>query len=233
MPLKKLFAFALMVVVIAGCVKKALRPVPIPYYFSNVLFLGNSLTLAPPGPTRVWENTWGMAASAADSDYVHLLTAKFKAVNSNCVTAVQNMAEFEIHNNLYDFDTELKSYRDSKPDLIIIQMGEEVRANFDRKAFEKRYVDLLAYLRTGNPKVNIYAAGSFWTGRDAVDSIMRRYTPFVSLSYLGRDMSNYAWGTYPDTTVQSHPGNKGMRAISNVIWRGVDSLRKTIDARNK
>jgi lysophospholipase L1-like esterase len=232
-PLKKLVVFALLGIIIGGCVKRTpLRPVPIPYYFSKVLFLGNSLTLAPPGPTRVWDNNWGMAASAADSDYVHRITRKLLIQNSNCVVEVQNTAEFEIHNNLYDFDTELKSYRDSKPDLIIIQMGEEVPANFDHAVFEKRYADLLAYLKTGNPGVHIFAAGSFWTGRDAVDEIMKRYTPFVSLSYLGLDNSNYAWGTYSDITVQAHPGNKGMRAISNAIWRGVDSLRKTLDARN-
>lgn len=228
--MKKLIVFSLLLIIIeVGCIKKNIRPVPKPFYFSNILFLGNSLTLAPPGPTRVWENNWGMAATAADSDYVHILTRKFLALNSNCVTAIQNTSEFEIHNADYDFDTELKSYRDRKPDLIIIQMGEEVPADFDRQVYEQRYADLIAYLKNGNPKVHIFAAGSFWTGREAFDTIMSRHSPFVSLSYLGRDISNYAFGTYPDSTVQSHPGNKGMRAISDVIWHGVDSLRKSLD----
>lgn len=232
-PLKKLISFILLVIVASACNKDKLRPVQIPYYFKNVLFLGNSLTLAPPGETHVWDGYWGMAATVQDSDYVHILSQKLVALNPACVTTVLNVSEFEIHTTEYDFDTELKSCRDSKPDLIIIQMGEEVAPDFDRAYFNKRYADLIAYLRAGNPQVKIFAAGSFWTGRSAVDTIMRRYTPFVSLSYLGRNMSNYAWGTFPDSTVQAHPGNKGMKAISAVIWRGVDSLRRTIDARDR
>ncbi|WP_345101273.1 SGNH/GDSL hydrolase family protein [Mucilaginibacter panaciglaebae] len=231
--MRKLIAFVLLVIVASGCNKGRLRPVPIPYYFKNVLFLGNSLTFAPPGHTHVWDGYWGMAATVQDSDYVHILTRKFVALNPGCVTAVQNTSEFEIHTSVYDFDTELKSYRDNKPDLIIIQMGEEVAAGFDRAYFNQRYAELLAYLRTGNPKVEIFAFGSFWTGRSAVDSIMRHYTPFISLSNLGRDRSNYAWGTFPDSTVQAHPGNKGMKAISTMMWRGIDSLRQTLDARDK
>jgi hypothetical protein len=41
----------------------------------RILFLGNSLTLHGPKPEIKWTGNWGMAASAQDKDYVHLLTA--------------------------------------------------------------------------------------------------------------------------------------------------------------
>ena len=39
----------------------------------RVLFVGNSITLHGPRPQIGWTNNWGMAASARDKDYVHLL----------------------------------------------------------------------------------------------------------------------------------------------------------------
>ena len=40
----------------------------------RVLFLGNSITLHAALPEIGWTNVWGMAASAAEKDYVHLVT---------------------------------------------------------------------------------------------------------------------------------------------------------------
>ena len=46
----------------------------------RVLFVGNSITLHGPRPQIGWTNNWGMAASARDKDYVHLLQKKIAAV---------------------------------------------------------------------------------------------------------------------------------------------------------
>ena len=42
----------------------------------RVLFVGNSITLHGPRPQIGWTNNWGMAATARDKDYVHLLQKK-------------------------------------------------------------------------------------------------------------------------------------------------------------
>ncbi len=45
----------------------------------RVLFVGNSITLHGPRPQIGWTNNWGMAASARDKDYVHLLQKRIVA----------------------------------------------------------------------------------------------------------------------------------------------------------
>ena len=46
----------------------------------RVLFVGNSITLHGPRPQIGWTNNWGMAATARDRDYVHLLQKKIVEV---------------------------------------------------------------------------------------------------------------------------------------------------------
>ncbi|WP_214070567.1 SGNH/GDSL hydrolase family protein [Mucilaginibacter sp. dw_454] len=226
--LKKIIPLVVVTLFVIACKKTTLPAIKRQYYFSNVLILGNSITRAKTDPVYSWTGNWGMAATVADSDYVHILSRKFLALNNRCDTAATNIAGFEIFPEAYSIDDSLRSYRDSKPDLIIIRIGEDVPADFDSVVFNKRYSDLITYFKTGNPDVHIYAVGSFWTGRTAIDNVMKKYSAFVSLSKLGEDMSNYSWGLYPNPDVQFHPSNKGMREIAAVIWKGVDSIRNTI-----
>ena len=50
----------------------------------RILFLGNSICLAPPGGS--WTNNWGASASAQDKDYVHLLTSRINAATGGSLT---------------------------------------------------------------------------------------------------------------------------------------------------
>ena len=43
---------------------------------NRILFLGNSLTLHGPREEIGWKHNWGMAASAPERDFVHLVTFK-------------------------------------------------------------------------------------------------------------------------------------------------------------
>lgn len=193
--------------------------------FTNILILGNSITYSAANPGIGWNANWGMAASAPEKDYVHLLAANFKQGNANTIITAANISGFELHPETYDFDAELKTYRNSKPDLLILRIGENVDSKFDAVVFAKRYQALIAYMKTDNPNLKILAAGSFWPDRDYINIILSRYTPYVSLSFLGNSLSNYAFDMQNVTdAVKGHPGDKGMQGIANTIWAKVEEL---------
>lgn len=215
-----LFVFTL----VSSCKKdKAIGNAP-DAIFSNVIILGNSITYSPANAEVGWNGNWGMAASAPELDFVHLLTVDFKYKNKACVVTAKNVAAFEVNYPVYNFDAELKQIKDLKPDLLIIRIGENVKQEgIDSAAFEQKYSSLVDYFKANNPNLKILAAGSFW-GNPVVDRIMSRHSAFLTLKTIGLDMSNYAWGQYENTGVASHPSDKGMKAIADLIWSDVIRL---------
>ena len=192
--------------------------------FANVAILGNSITYAPANASIGWNANWGMAASAPEKDYVHLLTTKFKQQNTNAIVSAKNIAEFEVNYATYDFDAQLKTYRDSKPNLLLLRIGENVPSTFDSVVFAKRYQALIAYMKSGNPQLKVLAVGSFWSepNKDYINNIMGRYTPYISLAPLSANGSNFAFDMQGVSDgVKQHPGDKGMQAIADMIWAKV------------
>ena len=62
----------------------------------KVLFLGNSITLHGPAPNIGWTGNWGMAASAREKDYVHLLIDRISnAADGTPKVMNRNIADFE------------------------------------------------------------------------------------------------------------------------------------------
>jgi lysophospholipase L1-like esterase len=192
--------------------------------FTNIVILGNSILWSPANPSAGWNGSWGMAASAAEKDYVHLLTRQFKNVNPAAVVNIQNIAQFEREYSTYNLDDNLKALKDSKPDLLILRIGENVAADFNSAEFEKRYLALINYFKANNTQLKVFAAGSVWSGKDAVDAIMKKHSPFIPLSSLAKDDSNYAYGMFPDSGVSAHPGDKGMQTIANLMWEAILQL---------
>jgi hypothetical protein len=209
-----------------SCKKERAKAVTPPAPFSNILILGNSITYSPPNLSIGWYGNWGMAASAIDSDYVHILTARFKQLNSNCKVSVENIAAFELGFTTFNLDSAFMTYKNTKPDLVIILIGEDVQAGFDTTLFDRKYAALVNYFKTANPNVKIFAAGSFWAGKDAVDSVMKKYSPFISLSHLSADPSTESYGLFTNPGIEPHPSDKGMREISNAMWTPLQTLNQ-------
>ena len=158
-----------------------------------------------------------MAATRAEFDYYHLLTAQLQVNNPNVRVNSMPTGEFEV--NYINFDlsyyAELKA---SKPDLLILRFGENVvQDSPDLTRFEEKYAALINYFKDGNPNLKILAAGSFW-GNPVVDEAMKKHSKFVSLTPLLNDRANQAFGQFPDYGVSIHPSDKGMKLIKNIIW---------------
>jgi hypothetical protein len=198
------------------------KPVIPSLIFKNVLILGNSITYSPASPSIGWNNNWGMAATVADSDYVHLLTAKFKKASPDCVVTATNISPFEFDWTTYNIDANLHTFKDLNPDLIILRIGENVnQVPLDTASFGAAYKSLINYFGT---KPVILGVGSLWS-RPVTDAVMAKYAQFFTLAPIGNDPTIYSFGLWTNFAVEQHPGNKGMRLIADSIWSHVNLLR--------
>lgn len=191
--------------------------------FSNVVILGNSITLTPHNPSIGWYGDWGMAATAIDSDYVHILARNFRSKDPNAKVNIKNIVPFEVDAQHYDFDANLKALKDSKPDLLIIRIGENVPPNTDMQMFNDRYTALINYFKTDNQTLIVLSGGSVWSNN--VDDIMKKHPPYVLLESLLDDGSNFSLGLFADPGVAGHPSNKGMKKIDSLLWNKIITLK--------
>lgn len=206
-----------------SCSKKEVKKAPDSSIAHKVLILGNSITYAPANPTEGWNCSCGMAASTVEKDFVHLLTARFKILNNNTTVDAVNIAEFERNFDTYDFN-KLQAYRDAKPDIIILRIGENVLRENEAVLFEAKYVELLNYLKVNNTGVKILAAGSVWPNHNLANTVMSNHSTYISLISLQNDFSNFAFGMYTNPGIADHPSDKGMRSISDQIWAEIQKL---------
>jgi len=105
----------------------------------KVLIIGNSYTYHAPGTFDfnndgvvdvTWTGNWGMAASAEDKDYVHVLQSYAQAKNSDVEFKVKNIAPME--NNYQNYENYLADYNEEQeynPDILIISIGTNMHAN--------------------------------------------------------------------------------------------------------
>jgi lysophospholipase L1-like esterase len=198
---------------------------------SRILFLGNSITLHPPKPDIGWTNNFGMAASAQEKDYVHLLLKLFTdAAGGKAPEAqIRNAADFEREYATYLIATKFKELAEFKADTVILCIGENVpglatQAEQDR--FKAAVKELLTLVKgSGSPA--IYVRSSFWP--DGVkDGILKQVCAelggtFVDISRLGSDPKNYARSErkFSHDGVAGHPGDAGMAAIAEAIWGAI------------
>jgi len=203
----------------------------------RILFLGNSITLHGPSAEVGWSNNWGMAASALEKDYVHLLTRSVATLTGTTpVTMVENLADFERQYGTYDLGPKLKTFIAFKADLVILAIGENVESlttDASKAAFKASVLKLLRALKdVGNP--TILVRSSFWP--DPVkDGILKQVCAevggvFVDISALSKDESHYARSErdYAHSGVAAHPGDKGMQAIADALLAALKTLQLKI-----
>lgn len=213
---------------------RVLPDLPAGGWRDKILVLGNSITLHGPAPAIGWTNNCGMAASVPDKDYVHLLLRRFAETNGGREpdTMIENIADFERGYGEMDVGTAYKRFADFKPDIVILQIGENVPAFAAPEAaakFQKAVAALLALLKPGlwDYTPRLVVCSTFMTDKSK-DDILRQACKdtgtagvFVDLSDLGRDESNRAHTErkIDHAGVGAHPGDKGMAAIADAIWK--------------
>ena len=202
----------------------------------RMLFLGNSITLHAPAPQIGWNGNWGMAASAPEKDFVHLLIAKVaKETGKQPEVKVKNIAEFERQLGDFNIAEQLKEELHFQPDLIVLAIGENSVTpsnDVERTKFSVGLDGLLSELkRNGQP--TIFVRSQFWPDQEK-DQLLKQATEkaklvWVDMEKLGADPLNAASAEreFQHAGVAGHPGDKGMAAIADKIWQAIIETSRT------
>lgn len=199
------------------------------FYFQRILIIGNSIMSHIPSPNIGWYNNNGMAASAPEKDFVHLLTGYLQTLYPQASVQLQAGGNFErkfgaTDYSIDEFNATLQTF---KPDLIIVRIGENVEEGdvFSRN-LELQFRNLLERLATysGQP-AKIICTTSVWN-RPQTDKIIRKVTQekghtLVDLSDMVPQSRFFAYNEYSDPGVASHPNDLGMQRIADMIWQQV------------
>lgn len=199
---------------------------------SRILYLGNSITLHGPAPQIGWTGNFGMAATSEANDYVHLLTRRIAtAAKGEPQIRVRNIADFERNYGAYDVAAELKAELAFQPELVIVAIGENVAALKEDGARDRFRMAVEGLLKTldGGGHPTIVVRSGFWAD-PAKDEALQQSAKlvgatFVDIHTLGADptMAARSERKIEHDGVAGHPGDKGMKAIADAIWKGLEA----------
>ena len=199
----------------------------------KILFVGNSITRHGPNPAIYWTNDWGMAASALEKDYVHVVQATVAELTGAVPDImIQSGVAFERGYTNYNVEAEYAAAFAFAPDLFILAIGENVPA-FTSEEQITQFKDGVAHIINGvraHSRPIVVVRSCFWASA-AKDLALSQVSQqagaiFVNIGALGADESNWARSepTFSDpiyNTINTHPGDKGMSEIANAIVQAV------------
>ena len=198
-------------------------------YYQRMMVVGNSIMSHSPLPEKGWFNNNGMAASAPEKDFVHLLTAHLGEQYSSPKVSVRLVSgvafERDFGLSTYSLDEFNEPLQQFKPDLIIIRIGENVDEGevLGPRKFETQFRLLLERLSGyGGQPVKIVCTTTVWKHPQA-DIIIRRVAAekgltLVDLSSMVGQDQYFAFNQYADPAVGAHPNDGGMKRIADLIW---------------
>ena len=195
---------------------------------TRVVFAGNSITLHNYLPSIGWNFRHGMAASAPEKDYAHLMMDMIREKDPEAAFCVSNVAEWE--RAYKDGDGKLGLYtqvREFCADVIIMRFIENSpKADFDGAAFKAGLDKFFAYLDP-DKKAKIVMSTGFWRhpGDVAIcEYAAERGLPLVELGDLGELDEMKAIGLFEHRGVANHPGDLGMKNIAERLYAEVEKL---------
>ncbi|MDD2362645.1 MAG: hypothetical protein PHH84_06795 [Oscillospiraceae bacterium] len=188
----------------------------------RVLIVGNSITLHGPNANIGWTGCWGMAASAREKDYVHLLFDKTRELCGGATFCV-------VHAGIWErafWDSKalnpLEAVKDFRPDFLIFRLGENiVPETCEQYSLFDGVSRLLEFLTIPGETKSILTT-CFWKNpkTDAeIHKSAKKFGALVELGDLGDETAMKASGLFKHTGVAAHPGDLGMRNIAERIWQ--------------
>ena len=194
----------------------------------KVMFVGNSITLHGILPSIGWNNEWGMAASAKEKDYVHILIDKINELEPDSQFCICQVAEWE--GNYQEGNTRHYLYENARnfdADIVVMRFIENCKKdNFDFDLFKKELNLLMSFLDKSK-KAKVVMTTGFW--RHPGDVAIMEYAeenglPCVLLGDLGEQDEMKALGLFKHEGVANHPGDIGMKNIAERIFVEIEKL---------
>lgn len=215
----------------------------------RLLVLGNSITLIPPSPKDGWPNNCGLAASVPEKDYIHIVAAGVDArtgghmaltppdptkhaADGSVITSnanILNVADIiERQYATYTNDA-LQPQIDQKPDIVLLQFGENVPGDtFEPEPFKVALQTLMAGLKASSDP-HIFVTSLILGPRPEIDDIKRQvcaedpsHRVFVDISPFSTDPTNLASAeSFFTGVIVGHPGDKGMSVIGEALLEAI------------
>lgn len=192
---------------------------------------GNSIHKHAPSPGIGWMDDWGMAATAEEKDYVHvlwkMLENKYGAGNVEHVFGEgQSAFESGLASRTADFDyvtylADLEAFiAREQPDIVTVQYGENVKS-VSAEIYALGFEAFVDAVRRGAPDCIVLVAKPVWSSdfRSAGTDIVGRERDVVIADLSQFNKSRYkAIGVYENAALSNHPNDLGMQAIAKEMY---------------
>ncbi len=185
----------------------------------KILVMGNSITRHGPKSEIGWERDWGMAASAPEKDYVHLLYAKLCAAGVNPYMMIRQASGWEIGYLNEDILDKFAEERAFDADIVVYRLGENVKKDM-KPAFREK---LEAFIDHICLRGKVIFTTCFWKNEVVDDGIrdlaQKRGEVCVDIVCTAEDQM--ALELFAHKGVAMHPGDKGMEMIAERVAQAV------------
>lgn len=192
----------------------------------KVMIIGNSIMKHGAKPEIGWNYDWGMAATAEEKDYAHLLFGKIcSALKQEKAPALQ-LTRIAAENKMQGWD----ALKGNDADVIVIQISDNYRGKHNAEEFQNNYAQMIRDLRGDrNPLI---VCLSNWGGGKLSEMIAaaakENNALFVDLGPLSANPENRAKseGNFTHGGVNWHPGDRGMAAIAAAAFAALEAPLK-------
>ena len=202
----------------------------------RVLIYGNSIALHGRAPKIGWHGDWGMAASAREKDFAHLVVAGLEAKRgAHADFRIRNLALLErnFRTNLTHF-ADLASDVAYAPDYVVIVIGENVPAikESDVADYTQFLVRLAKPLAESAKRPKVVMRSPFWRNSAKADCTAQAAKEvgaiYVDAGSLGDKDENMALGLFGHKGVARHPGDIGMRRLADLVLSGFEGAARPV-----
>lgn len=188
----------------------------------RVLFFGNSITRHEPNPSLGWYGDWGMAASAKEKDYVHLVVAELdkKYGKVDYCIAQGAMWEWGYRESEKVLEEYYSEVRDFDANIIVIRIGENITAPKHLEVNCKPYFAKAVDFLVGKSAEKVIITDMFWYAvyNDCLREVCEeKGHTFCHLTDLENDERTMAKDLFEHQGVAGHPGDYGMQCIADRI----------------